>query len=288
MILIIFAMVIWGSLGMFVLWSKLPMIDIAFFRCIIGASFLGIYCYYKGYFRLFKLDYKALFLVILSGVFLAINWVLLFESFQLASITIGNVSYYLQPVFLILLGILFFKEKISSKKWLFIFLSFVGVVMTTGVSYHNISMHHTLLIGACFAVLAGLFYAFVTILVKPVTSFSPPMITLIQLLVGSIVLLPLMNFNLKLSITTTTVFIMLLIGIVHTALAYIFYYQGVKQVSVSNIAILSYIDPVVAIFTDVMFFGRELNAYQITGVALTLIFSFKASFTKQKVRYDVS
>src|SRR5690349_13618626 len=98
------SMILWGTLGVFVLWSHLSAIDVAFYRCLIGAFFMG--CWLIKTKEKITLN-KNVFIVSLAGIFLVLNWVFLFKSFQISSITIGNISYYLQPIILILLGIIF-------------------------------------------------------------------------------------------------------------------------------------------------------------------------------------
>jgi drug/metabolite transporter (DMT)-like permease len=110
---LILAMVIWGTLGLFVLKSGLGSIEIAFFRCLIGTLVLAPYCWYKGFFSTKTLHVTIILPILLGGIFVVLNWILLFESFRLSSITLGNVSYYMQPVFLVVLGKIFFRENIS-------------------------------------------------------------------------------------------------------------------------------------------------------------------------------
>lgn len=279
---IIVSMFIWGTLGMFVLWSGLPMMDIAWSRCLIGGVVLAIFCYQQGLFKFERAHLKEVMLTIFSGIFLVLNWVLLFESFKYASITIGNVSYYLQPIFLVILGIFCFKEKVVFSKWVLIFLSFIGVILTTGLLFNHAGSAHGiiqpnerhLLIGVSCAVLAGILYALVTIIAKPIRHIPSPMVTLIQLMTGAVLLLPWVSYKLLASIQWQAGFYLILMGIVHTALAYMLYYNGIKKVSVTTIAVLSHIDPVVAIGTDILFFHQHLDLLQITGILITLISSY--------------
>lgn len=271
---VLLSMVIWGSLGIFVLWSKLPIIDIAFSRCLIGGLLLGAFCFYRGYFKHRFFNLKEVLLVILSGLFLVLNWYLLFESFLLANITIGNVSYYLQPIFLVGLAVCFFREKVSAKQWCYIFLSFLGVILTTDLLHTGVSGHEQLLLGTGCAVLAGLLYAFVSIITKPIKVMPVGMITMIQLFSGVIFILPWMHFHQELHLNGSVIGYVLLIGVVHTALAYILYYNGIKKIQFSVIAILSYVDPVVAVFSDILFFHRHLSLSQIVGLIITLSCSY--------------
>jgi len=261
MIELIASMIIWGSLGMFVMWSGMSAIEIAFFRCLSGAIIIGIYLIISK--RKIVLNQGTL-VVALAGIFLVLNWILLFKSFQVASITIGNMSYYLQPVILIIFGALFLKEKTTKRQLLYIAVAFCGVVMI--MITKNIPENHIVL-GALLALSAAIFYSLVTLMMKrnQIGFFE---VIFIQLIIGTLMLLPFMK---HIHLTSHTLGYILLFGVVHTVLAYYLYYKAIKRVNLACIAIVSYIDPLAAIATDIAFFHRTLNVVQIVGIILTFI-----------------
>lgn len=270
---LILAMVIWGTLGLFVLKSGLGSIELAFFRCLIGACILAPYSWYKGFFLSELFHMKNIFPVVLGGVFVVLNWILLFEAFKYSSITLGNVSYYMQPVFLVILGRIIFKEEISFIKGLFIFFTLSGVLMTMNLSVQSFQMNKIELLGVVCALMAGFFYSIATLIAKKMQKMRPEMMTLLQVFSGMIILFPFVDFQ-AMQWTWETVFYLLVLGVVHTVLAFIFYYQAVKILPTTTIAVISYLDPIVAIFTDLIFYDRCLNIIQILGIVLTLVSSY--------------
>lgn len=281
MIQLALAMTIWGTLGIFALWSGLSAMELAFYRCLIGAGLLGIYSWKKGYFVHTSISRTNIFYALLSGIFIVLNWICLFKSFQWASITIGNVSYYLQPIFLVLLGILFFKESVRGKQWFYIVLTTIGVTLTSNPQLDLSESNQYMIAGIACAVGAGLLYAFSTIIVKFIKDMPPALTTLIQLGMGCLILLPWVNVLEVTHLSKQALINILIIGIIHTPLAYILYYQALKQVNLTIVAVLSYIDPVVAIITDIVFCNRTLNGWQITGILLTFIGSYQVIKLKQ-------
>lgn len=266
---LVLSMVIWGTLGFFVLKTDLGAIEIAFFRCVLGCLVLLPYCGYKRLFE-YRLTFTNTWPILLGGIFVVFNWVLLFLSFRYASITLGNVSYYVQPIFLLILGYAFFREQIELGKWLFIGLSIVGVYLTVDLSYKNIEVEQTQWLGVGCALAAGFLYSLATLIVKKQRSLPTPLITLIQFIGGGLVLLPFVGWH-TIYFDPITVSNLLIIGFVHTVLAFVFYYESVPLLSTDIIAIVSYIDPIVAILSDVVFFNRQLSRVQIVGILLTLI-----------------
>lgn len=279
------SMIIWGSLGIFALWSGLPALDLAFYRCLIGALILGIYCWQKGYLNYAYANFTNIFYAILSGIFIVLNWIFLFKSFQLASITIGNVSYYLQPIFLVILSIIFFSDSVKLKQWFFILLTTLGVMLTSNLNFETSATNQQLMLGVGCAVLAGILYAFSTVIIKFIKDMPAGLITLIQLIAGFIILMPFIKSSDILHLNQIAISNILIIGIIHTSLAYILYYQAVREVNLTMVAILSYIDPIVAIITDIIFCHRSLNWLQITGIVLTFIGSYQVIKLKQEKKY---
>lgn len=269
---LILSMFIWGTLGLFVLNTDLSAISIAFFRCLIGGIILAPYCWYKGMFR-HQFTFANTWPLVFGGLFVVCNWVLLFLSFRYASITLGNVSYYVQPVFLLLLGCIFFKEQIEPTKWIFILLTIYGVYLTVDLSHETFSLHDAQLWGVGCALLAGLLYSIATLIVKKYRGLPTPMMTLVQFVSGGIILLPFVSFH-QVHLDTLLMVNLLIMGVVHTVIAFIFYYRSVPLLSTDTIAIVSYVDPIVAILTDVMFFNRQLSMLQMVGIILTLVGSY--------------
>lgn len=265
-------MLIWGTLGFFVLKTDLSVVDIAFFRCLIGCAALAPYCWYKRLFE-YRLTFTTTWPILLGGIFIVLNWVLLFLSFRYASITLGNISYYVQPIFLLILGYIFLREQIGLLKWLFILLSIVGVYLTIDLTHETLSAESSQLLGVGCALLAGFLYSVATLIVKKHRVFPTTLMTLIQFVGGGVILLPFVSFH-HMHLDLPVVFNLLIIGFVHTVLAFIFYYESVPLLSTDIIAVVSYIDPIIAILTDVLFFNRHLSKLQMLGIILTLLGSY--------------
>lgn len=262
MLEITLSMIIWGSLGMVVMWSKMSAINIAFLRCLIGAIIVGLYLLKTRQ----KISFdKILILTATAGIFAVLNWILLFKSFQLSSITIGNMSYYLQPVILLTLGFLFKIEKFSWRKILLIIFSLIGLLLTVKLS--SLTTSSNMIAGILSATSAAVLYSFVTLIMRKINS-DLFVIIFIQLIIGVLITAPFVEIS---TINFHDTPYALIIGIIHTPIAYYLYYQGIKKVDVSKVAVLSYLDPITAIISDVVFFNQQLDTIQITGIIITFV-----------------
>lgn len=262
MLEITLSMIIWGSLGMVVMWSKMSAINITFLRCLIGALAVGLYLLKNRQ----KISFDKMFvLTAIAGTFAVLNWFLLFKSFQLSSITIGNMSYYLQPVILLVLGFLFKIEKFSWRKIFLIILSLIGLLLTVKLS--TLTSSNNMIAGIMSAISAAILYSFVTLIMRKVNN-DLFVIIFIQLIIGVLITGPFIQLN---AINFHYAPYALIIGIVHTPIAYYLYYQGIKKVDVSKVAVLSYLDPITAIISDVVFFNQQLDTIQLTGIIITFM-----------------
>ncbi len=259
MLELILAMSIWGSLGAFVLWSGMSALDIAFYRCVIGALLLSGWMLRTK--PTISLDKNTRYMMI-AGVCLVLNWVFLFQSFQVANITIGNMSYYLQPILMLLLGVIFYGEQVRWYQWLLIFCALGGVMLCMDMHSYD---HLNWLYGAVLALIAALLYSFVTLLMKQ-CQHHYFLVIFIQLSIGAVCLWPFVQSYPHSSLAWLCV---LVIGLVHTVLAYVLYYRAIHKISVTKIAVFSYLDPVVAMLTDILFFDRHFNVAQCAGIILS-------------------
>lgn len=62
----------------------------------------------------------------------------------------------------------------------------------------------------------------------------------------------------------------LIIGIVHTGIAYALYFGSMKDLKAQSIAVLSYIDPVFALLLSAGVLHEKLSVFGVAGAVLIL------------------
>lgn len=274
---IILAMVTWGTLGLFVRNIPLNSIEISFFRAFIGSLFLTIIIFVNREAINWKLLKENLLLLSLSGVALGINWAALFQSMQYTTISNATLSYYFAPVFIVILSVIILREKVTLKNFACIFISILGLYLILKSGENGADSGYNHIKGVAFGLLGAIFYAIVVILNKFVKKLSPLEVTISQLAVSAIVLLPIVFkggiSNIKVLDTRAWIFILIL-GIVHTGIAYLFYFPSIKDVKSQTIAIVSYLDPITAIIVSAIFLNEPMSGMQIVGGSLILISAY--------------
>lgn len=248
---------------------------------------LGPYALFTKQFDLGVFKTKEVWFIVLGGVALVFNWYFLFKAFALTSITLGIISYNTAPFFLILLGAFFLGERVTPKSLSLTALAFGGLVAIVlggkGVSLAD----RGLFLGIGAGLLAALLYAALTFFGKKVSNTPPVLVSFIQTAIGAVLLLPFTQLGEAFAGSTNWGFVITL-GVVHTALLYILFYRGIRGVSVQLLAVLKFIEPVVAMGTDVVFFNVTLTVIQIVGVIVILLAAYGVSRPIKRARVEAA
>jgi len=212
-------------------------------------------------------------LLLLSGGAMGINWILLFEAYKYTTVSVATLSYYFAPVIVILVCPILFKEKLTGKQLICFLMSTLGLVLITGIGDTGSGNH---LMGIGFGVGAACFYATVILLNKFIKNVDGIHRTFLQFLAAIVVLVPyvLLNGGVTLGALDLTGWVnLLIVGIVHTGITYCLYFSSLKDLPGQRAAILSYIDPLVAVVISVTVLGERMTLWQVAGGALILGFT---------------
>ncbi|MET9377963.1 DMT family transporter [Streptomyces sp. NPDC002992] len=268
------AMVLSGTLGIFVVESGASPLNVVFFRCLFGAAALGAYSLARGYFTGHGFTPKKLGLAALGGVFIVFNWVLLFEAYEAVSISFATVVYHTQPFFLVVFGAVLFRERITAAKFGWLGLAFVGLVLVSGIRPGDTAS----LKGLGLALAAAVLYALSTIVTKRITGVRPHLIALVQVLVGLPLLLPFADFGAAAGLGAGWVWLAGL-GLIHTGLMYVLMYSAYAKLPTAKIAVLAFTYPAVAMVADWAVYGHHIGLVQALGVPLIVLASLKVTLS---------
>ena len=265
------SMMIFGTIAVFVRYLSLSPGEIALYRAVMAALPIGIFLLLKKEKIRFSVWKKEGVLLVLSGASLGINWILLFEAYKHTTVSTATLCYYFAPVIVTVVSTLIFREKLTKGQILCFLMSTVGLVLITGFS--DLSTNG---VGIAFGLGAACFYALVVLLNKRIRSIGGLQRTFLQFISAAVILLPyvLLSEGIHLQALDGISWMMLLVvGLVHTDIAYVLYFTSVADLPGQQIAILSYIDPLVAILISVFLLSEPMTALQIVGGILILVFS---------------
>lgn len=266
----VLAMVIFGTIGLFVKFIDLPSSTIALSRGALGTLFLLLilkFFHRSLDFRAIKANFKHL---IIAGIALGFNWIFLFEAYRLTSIATATLAYYMAPVILIVLSPVVLKEKVSAVKWLCVICALFGMSLIAGVWNPSGDIAVS---GIAMGLLAACFYATIVINNKFLSNLNPYDSAIFQLATAAVVLCPYVFFSIDfsaISVSAETLILTVVVGIVHTGVAYWLYFSALPKLQASRIAIFSYIDPAVAILLSVFVLMEPMTTAGLVGAVLIL------------------
>lgn len=268
---LILAMTIFGTIGIFVKYIPLPSSVIACVRGFVGVAFLLLITLIKKSKISIKDIKKNLLLLIISGAFIGINWILLFEAYRYTTVATATLCYYMAPIFVTLASPFVLKEKLTLKKTLCVLTALIGMVFVSGiVSTGSLQINVP---GILCGIGAAFFYACVILLNKHIKEISSYDMTMTQLLVAAVVILPYTLLTADISLTALdikAIVCLMVVGVVHTGFAYMIYFSSISSLKAQTVAIFSYIDPVIAIILSALLLREKMGLSGIIGAVLIL------------------
>lgn len=278
---LISSMLIFGTLGIFRRYIPLSSAKLALFRGLLGSAFLLILVFVRGG-KLQKLKSRTVFLLAVIGALIGFNWMLLFEAYNYTSVAVATMCYYMQPTIVILLSPFVFREKLTFKKLLCTVAAIIGMVFVSGILNGN-GIKTRDIKGILFGLGAAALYSAVVILNKKVVVKDVYEKSIIQLGAAAIILIPYLLLTEDITKTTlngTAVCMVLLVGIVHTGIAYALYFGSMKNLKAQSIAVMSYIDPVFALLLFAVILHEGLTVYGAIGGILIIGSAFVSEIAR--------
>ena len=272
MLMFIGSMLIFGTIGIFRRYIPLPSGFIAMVRGLLGGLFLTAFVKLKRENSGDRLPLSRIFMLAVTGGVMGFNWILLFEAYNHTTVAVATLCYYMEPTIVLLLSPLLFGERLTKKKMLCAVIAVIGMVLVSGVT-GNDGIQSGNLKGVAFGLGAALLYSFVVIMNKTLSGINAWKKTIIQLISAGAVMIPYLLLTCCLSSVTfsrVAVLLLLVVGIVHTGFAYALYFGSMDGLKAQTIALLSYIDPVSALFFSAVFLREPLSPAGLAGAVMII------------------
>lgn len=265
------AMVIYGTLGWPVRFIALPSSVLACVRGALGALSLYLMARLLGRTLSVPRDVRSIALLVAGGACIGINWVLLFEAYRRTTLATAELAYEMMPVYVTLVSPIVLHERLTLRKLLFLGLALFGMALVSGIG--QTPAEGVTLEGVLFGLGGAFFYGNCALINKFLGHVDAVTQTVVQLSVASLVLLPYVLLTVspaEISLDTRTVVLTLLVGVVHTGLGFGLWFASMSGLPAQKIALLGYIDPIVALAVSALVFHEYLTPLGMVGAALVL------------------
>lgn len=267
----VLSMIIFGTIGLIVRYIDLSSSETALLSSSIGCLFLIVVLFMRKRTITWKLVKANGCILFFSGIALGENWMFLYQAYDHTTLTNATLGYYFAPVFVMILSPFILKEQLPVKKIICIGIAIIGMLMIVG---NGVSASGTEdLLGIFFGLLAAACYAALMLLNKFIRLMGRLEITIIQLGITALLLLPYVflteGFGVF-EVSKSSVPFIIILGIVNTGIGFWLFFSGMEKLKGQSIAMLSYVDPFVAILISAVILREHMTLVQILGGALLL------------------
>ncbi len=273
-LMLITAMAIFGTLPVLVRSIGVSSQELSLYRAALAAAAIGLFMLCTGRTLPLAGMKKELLLLMCSGTSMAFNWIFLFEAYKYTTVAISTLSYYFAPVLVTVASAFLFREKLGKKQILCFVMSTLGLVLVTVTS--DLGSGSNNLLGILFGLGAAVLYATTILLNKFIRGIGGIERTFLQFLAAVAVMVPYVALTSGVTVAVLDVtgwVCLLVVGLVYTGVTYCMYFTAVEHIPGQEVAILSYIDPLVAVIVGVAVLGEPLSLQQLIGGAMILGFT---------------
>ncbi len=275
------SMTIFGTISVFVRSIPVSSGELALYRAVLASMLIAVSLLVTRQRIPFGNIKREVPLLLVSGAAMGINWILLFEAYKHTTVSVATLSYYFAPFIVTAVSPVLFKEKLTGKQIVCLIMSMLGLVLVTEMNAGGEGDF----IGILFGLGAAIFYAAVILLNKFIKNVEGIHRTLLQFLAAIAALIPYvamtggMNFG---SLNGRGWINLLIVGLVHTGFAYCLYFSSLKELPGQEAAIISYVDPLVAVLISIVVLGEPVTWRQVIGGMLILGFTLWNEITTAK------
>lgn len=217
----------------------------------------------------------------LCGILISINWGVYILTVAMGRILEASLAYYMNPLFSVLIGAIFFKEKLSRVQWASVALAFAGVMFSV-IRYGEVPY---------LAIIIGLSFALYGALKKGIKADSETSICMETMAVLPIALVfiayaQFSGFTTFSSLTTAEALLLIATGPI-TSIPLMLFAKGIKETSIVTSGILMYINPTLQLLVGVFIYNEaftQTNAITFAFVwAAVILFVFDSLRKNKKV-----
>ncbi|NLZ93955.1 MAG: DMT family transporter [Firmicutes bacterium] len=257
------AAIIWGTLGVFARFSGMPPVELSFYRLLIASVILSLLLPREQRLAIGSLREYAI--IFFAGFLFAVDCLFYFHALNITTFSNTVFPYNLQPVFMALIAPFFSEKREQGTAWHTLW-ALAGLVLIMLPSLYNLSWSD--LMGISFAVAGTFCLSIIAFLAKMVT-VSAVTFVYYEVVIATLCLVPFVS--LSTSFGVQSYMWVAIIGLLHTAFAYMLYYDALKVVKIQHAIAIVYLSPVVAALLGRLFFGEQLSLCTVLGGVLITV-----------------
>lgn len=253
-------------IGCYILWGLLPV----FWKLLAGVNsvyvlaqrivFSCLFCFIVILLKKHGSDLRAIFrskkelrTYLLCGILITVNWGVYILTVASGKILEASLAYYMNPLFSVLIGALFFREKLSALQWVSIALAFIGVMISV-IGYGHVPY---------LAIIIGLSFALYGAIKKGIKADSE-----VSICMETVSVLPLAlmfiawsqasGFTTYGSLSALEIILLIATGAI-TSIPLMLFAKGIKKTPIVTSGILMYINPTLQLLLGVLVYNEAFT-----------------------------
>ena len=283
-ILIIIAGLFWGSMGIFVRHLNalgFTSIQVACLRLVTAGILFAIILLIKDP-KGFKISPKDIPLFLALGIVSILFFTCCyFTAIRLMTMSTAAILLYTSPIWVMILAILFLKEKFSVQKLIALILAFAGCVLVSG--FGGKVTVAGILVGLGSGLGYGLYSIFGTFALKKYSTFTVTCYTFLIAGLGSIFVANPPDLIAKIQAVDNKLSLLgfvLLTSVVTAVIPFMLYTLGLNRTTAGRAAVLATVEPAAATLFGFFVMGETVGPVAIIGILLVfaaiVVLSLKA------------
>ncbi len=262
--------------------QSVPPFTFAVVRFVLAFVILGtVFSIWK--FRLPQIPHIRRKIFVAGFLMYGLNFLFIYIGQQYIQASLAAVIFATMPFFTgIISHLLLPNERLQRHVVIGMIVGFVG---TLALFSKNLSLDGPVL-GMLSLLLSSIFCSWATVLIKRDLNDIPPVqLSILQIPMGLIVLVPpmLLELPLKFEFNTASLVSLFYLAILGTGVAFMGWYYLLKRVSAVALSLMTFLEPLVAMGLGYLLLHEKLESHFLIGGALILIGVLIATFERKPV-----
>ena len=234
--------------------------QIIFFRAIVTLAFTIPFILINKI-KILGNNKRILFLRSFLGL---ISMTFFFQSIKYLDLGISVSVRYTSPIFATIFAMFLLKETIKKMQWIFIIISFIGVVVI------NLVGLEINLIGLLYALISAISLGLVFVVTSKIGKTENPLVIVSYFMFSALVFTGLMSIDKWVNPSLLELILLLVSGgLGYTGVLYLT--KSFQNSNVNAIAPIKYLEVIFTIIFGIYFFGETYTGYSLLGIFLILI-----------------
>lgn len=266
----IIAGILWGMISLFLkplTAAGLSSLQIMLLRGLFSSVMMVIFLFIKDK-SLLKINWKDLWMFLGTGVIsLTFFSLCYFKTILESGASIAVILLYTSPIFVLLMSVILFKEKITVHKITALIMTFAGCILVAGIIGGG---SHLSLKGLFIGLCAGFGYALYSIFSRyALEKYNSLTVTFYTFVFSSVSILPFCSpAEIPAVMTGKSILLALGIALICTVLPYILYTFGLSGLETGKAAIVVTVEPLVGTLVGFFIWKEEFSLQKILGIIL--------------------